>query len=108
MRIILDENLPQQLKRIFTGHSVNSVQELGLATVKNGRLLALLENKCDVFVTADKNIRYQQNLSARRIAIVVLGNQQWPNVKLHLDRIVEAVNAAIPGSYAEVEIPRKD
>ena len=56
---------------------------------------------------SDKNIRYQQNLSGRRIAIVVLGNQQWPDVKLHIDRIVAAVNAAIPGSYEEVEIPHK-
>ena len=58
-------------------------------------------------VTTDKNIRYQQNLTARKIAIVVLGNSQWPIVKLHLDKIAAAVNAATPGSYTEVDIPFK-
>ena len=52
--------------------------------------------------------RYQQNLSGRKIAIVVLGNQQWPDVKLNLERVLEAVNAATPGSFSEVEIPHKD
>jgi hypothetical protein len=56
-------------------------------------------------VTTDKNIRYQQNLGGRTIAIVVLGNQQWPDVRLHLDRIAAAIKAAAPGSYTEVEIP---
>jgi hypothetical protein len=61
----------------------------------------------DVLLTADKNIRYQQNLEGRRIAIVVLSTPQWPLVRLHATSIAEAVNAATPGSYAEVEIPRK-
>ena len=59
----------------------------------------------DVFVTADKNMRYQQNLKGRTIAIVVLSTPQWPVVRLHLGRIAAAVNAAMPGSYVEVEIP---
>ena len=59
----------------------------------------------DVLLTTDKNIRYQQNLVGRRIAIVVLGRQQWPELRLHIQRVVEAVNAATPGSYVEVDIP---
>ena len=58
----------------------------------------------DVFVTADKNMRYQQNLKGRTITIVVLSTPQWPVVRLHLGRIAAAVNAAMPGSYVEVEI----
>jgi hypothetical protein len=57
-----------------------------------------------VFVTADKNIRYQQKLEGRRIALVILSTPQWPVVKLHIDKIVAAVNAATPGGYFEVEI----
>jgi hypothetical protein len=57
-----------------------------------------------VLLTADKNMRYQQNLTGRRIALVVLSTPQWPLVRLHLD-IISAVNAATPGSYAEVTIP---
>jgi hypothetical protein len=58
----------------------------------------------DVFVTADKNIQYQ-NLSGRKIAVVVLSTPQWPLVRLHTDKIAAAVNAAAPGSYVEVQIP---
>ena len=57
-----------------------------------------------MLLSTDKNIRYQENLSGRKIALVVLGNQQWPLVKLDLDRIAAAVNACTPGSYTEVEI----
>jgi hypothetical protein len=58
-----------------------------------------------LLLTADENMRYQRNLTGRRIALVVLGTPQWPLVRLHMDRIAAAVNAATPGSYAEVDIP---
>jgi len=61
----------------------------------------------DVFVTADKNIQYQQNLAGRRIAVVVLSTPQWPLVRLHTDKIAAAVNAATSGSFVEVQIPFK-
>ena len=61
----------------------------------------------ELLLTTDKRIRYQQNLKGRRIAIVVLGNSAWRIVRKHLDRVIEAVNAATPGSYAEVDIPFK-
>jgi hypothetical protein len=74
--------------------------------LSNGELLQEAEQAgFDVLVTADKNMRYQQNLAARRIALVVLGTPQWPAVQLHLDKIAAAVNAATPGSYTEVELP---
>ena len=58
-----------------------------------------------MIVTADKNIRYQQNLEGRRLALVVLSTPQWPVVKLHIEKIAAAVNAATPGSYIEVDLP---
>jgi hypothetical protein len=58
-----------------------------------------------LLLTADKNLRYQQNLMGRKIAIVVLGNAQWPVLRRHVERVVAAVNAATRGSYAEVDIP---
>ena len=74
--------------------------------MSNGALLKAAEEAgFDVLLTTDKNIRYQQNLKGRRLAIVVLGNPQRPAVHRHIDRVIEAVNAATPGSYAEVEIP---
>jgi len=72
----------------------------------NGDLLSEGERAgFDVILTADKNMRYQQNLIGRRIAIIVLSTPQWPLVRLHLDLIAAAVNAATPGSYSEVNIP---
>jgi hypothetical protein len=58
-------------------------------------------------VTTDKNLRHQQNLADRKISIVVLGQSPWWLVRQHLDAIVAAVNSAVPGSYAEVDIPFK-
>ena len=72
----------------------------------NGNLLDAAENAgFDMLVTPDKNMRYQQNLMGRKIAIVVLGNAQWPVLRLHVERVVSAVNAAHIGSYMEVDIP---
>jgi hypothetical protein len=59
----------------------------------------------DLLLSTDKNIRYQQNLKGRRIAVVILGNSRRPAVHRHIDLVIAAVNAATPGSYTEVEIP---
>jgi len=59
----------------------------------------------DVLLSTDKNIRYPRNLSGRKIALIILGNSQWPIVQLHRDKIAKAVDATQPGSYAEIEIP---
>lgn len=76
-------------------------------TLENGELLKAAEAAgFDVLLTPDKNIRYQQNLTLRTIALVVLGNPQWPVLRLHVERVVAAVNAARSGSYTEVEIPQ--
>ena len=60
----------------------------------------------EVLVTADKNMRYQQNLKGRKIALVVLGTPRWPTLRMHVDLVAAAVNAATPGTYTEVEIPK--
>jgi hypothetical protein len=71
-----------------------------------GELLrAAEEADFEVFLTTDKNIRYQQSLVNRTIAIVVLGNSRWPVVQRYVDRVVAAVSVAKPGTYFEVEIP---
>lgn len=70
MRILLDESLPRELAQLITGHSVSSVRLEGWAGIKNGKLLALAAARFDVFVTADRNLEFQQNLAALPIAIV--------------------------------------
>ncbi|HUY32473.1 MAG TPA: DUF5615 family PIN-like protein [Pirellulales bacterium] len=100
MRIVLDENLPRALIGFFvSNHQVTTVQELGVAGIANGALLALLEGNYDVFVTADKNLRYQQNLGGRRLAIVELPTNRLPVLEAMKSEIVAAVTSASPGTY---------
>jgi hypothetical protein len=84
---------------------VSTAAQQGWDKLRNRDLLTAAEEAgFDLFVTTDKNMRCQQNLTGRKIAIVVLGQQQWPNLHPHIQSVIEAVNAAIPGSFAEVEI----
>jgi hypothetical protein len=106
MRILFDKSAPYGLARYLEGHAIAKAEERGWGRLENGVLLSTAEEAgFEVFLTADKNLRYQQNLSSRKIALVVLGNSPWHLVRLHTTAIVAAINAATPGSYAEVEIP---
>lgn len=106
MRILFDHSVPRGIARSLIGHIVIRAKDRGWDTLSNGNLLAAAEQAgFDLLLTADKNMRYQQNLVGRRIALIVLSTPQWPLVRLHLESIAVAVNAAVPGSYAEVEIP---
>ncbi len=106
MLILFDHGTPRGVARFLPGHTVIRARERGWDTLSNGDLLAEAERAgFEVFVTADKNIQYQQNLTGRKIAVVVLSTPQWPLVRLHAEKIAAAVNAATPGSYLEVQIP---
>jgi hypothetical protein len=108
MLVLFDHSVPAPLVPYLVGHTVTEARNRGWDTLSNGDLLTEAERAgFDVFLTADKNIRYQQNLAARGIAVVVLSTPQWPLVRLHVARIAGAVNAATPGSYVEVQIPHK-
>lgn len=72
MRILLDESLPWELKAELPGHEVRTVQEMGWSSMKNGELLVRGAGQFDAFITADQNLRYQQNLAALPVAVVVL------------------------------------
>jgi hypothetical protein len=104
--ILLDNNAPRGLARALRGHIVTEARERGWATLKNGDLLTVAEEPgFEVLVTSDKNIRHQQNLQGRKIALVVLSVGRWGPVSRMLAEIAAAVDSATPGSYAEVEIP---
>jgi predicted nuclease of predicted toxin-antitoxin system len=72
MRILLDESLPRRLRQAFAGHEVSTVAEASWSSVENGELLRLAATRFDVFVTADQNLQFQQNLSALPITVAVL------------------------------------
>jgi hypothetical protein len=108
MLVLFDQGTPVPIRPFLKGHTVQTTVERGWDTLENGELLKAAEAAgFEVLVTPDKNIRYQQNLTARSIALVVLGNPQWPVLRLHVERVVAAVNAARPGTYTEVEIPER-
>ena len=102
MKIIFDENIPYPLKQFFPSDEVTTVQLQGWGGFKNGELVGLIDQRFDVFLIADKNLRYQQNLSERTIGIVELPTNRWPLLKVMVGRIVAAVHAATPGSYTIV------
>ena len=106
MRILFDHGTPFPLRGTLTGHSITHTQDLGWDRLSNGELLTAAEQAgFALLLTTDKNIRYQQNLAGRTIAILVLGTSQWPVLRLHVQRIADAVNAVTPGSYTAVVIP---
>jgi hypothetical protein len=106
MLILFDHGTPRSISRWLLGHTVVEAVARGWDTLANGELLTVAEEAgFDLLLSTDKNIQYQQNLKGRRIAIVILGNSQRPAVHRYIDRVVAAVNAAMPGSYTEVEIP---
>jgi hypothetical protein len=105
MLILFDHVTPKGVALSLPGHTITKAKDRGWDTLSNGDLLAAAESaRFDVLVTADKNMRYQQNLEGRRIALVVLSTPQWPVVKLHLEKIAAAVSAATAGSYIEVDL----
>ena len=109
MLILFDNGTPRGLARFLTGHSVEEARTRGWEELANGELIDAAEQAgFEVMVTTDKNIRYQQNLKARKIALVVHEHSQWPMVKLVAENIVAAVNAAEPGRYVEVNVPFKE
>jgi len=106
VRVLFDQGTPVPLRRAFTAHIVETVYEKDWATLENGELLTAAEHAgFEVLVTTDRNLRYQQNLKARRITIVVLSTPSWPRIAQATNTVVASVDKALPGSYVEVEIP---
>jgi predicted nuclease of predicted toxin-antitoxin system len=105
LRILLDENIPVQLKAAFRGHLVKSVNDsdLGWKNIKNGRLLAEMEGRFDLLVTADRNMFAQQNLSGRNICILVLPVNRRNDVLTLSERIVEVAAGMSSGTYVVLE-----
>ena len=106
MRILFDNDTPRGVANGLPGHTVEECRAHGWDTLRNGELLDAAEAAgFDVLVTTDRNIRYQQNLTNRTIAIVVLGKGRWRLIKNRLPEVAAAVAAATPGSVVEVQIP---
>jgi hypothetical protein len=106
MRVLLDNGTPRGVARALTGHVVEEARRRGWDTLTNGQLLDAAEVAgFDVLLTTDRNLKYQQNLLGRRLAVVVLTKARWRLIQPQLSEIAAAVAAVRPGSYTEVDIP---
>jgi hypothetical protein len=107
MLILFDHGAPRGVVRALRDHSVITAKARGWDRLTNGVLLRVAEEAgVDLLFTTDQRIRYQQNLTGRKIAIVVLdGTTKWSRVRWHFERIAAVVDAATPGSYTEIAIP---
>lgn len=106
MQVLFDNGVPRGVASVLKEHVVEEARDRGWDRLTNGDLLRAAEAAgFEILVTTDRNIRHQQNLSRRVIAIVALDKSSWPLIKRKLPEIVAAVAAATPGSYTEVEIP---
>ena len=103
MQVLFDQGTPAPLRQFLISHQVSTAYERDWSTLKNGELLQAAELAgFTVLVTTDTNLKYQQNLAARKISIVVLSTTSWPRIKADLEPVVLAVNSAVPGNYVEV------
>ena len=106
MRILLDQGKPVPLRSHLSSHEVATAFELHWSTLTNGDLLLQAEAAgFDLLVTTDQNLRYQQNLAARRIAVVVLSSTSWPRIQKGIANVVDAITRARPGVHLEVTVP---
>lgn len=105
MKVLLDECTPRIVKKRLSGHDVSTVQEMGWAGVKNGELLALAESQFEVFVTTDKSLRHQQNLSRLKLAFVLLPSNRVPAVEAVIPAMEAALTTIKSGDFVEIPLP---
>ena len=106
MRILFDQGTPAPLRYQLQGHQVMLAYEQGWSTLQNGELLSVAEAAgFEVFVTTDKNLRYQQNLTNRKIALIVLSTTSWPRIQKIADQILLALLTKKVGDYLEMDVP---
>jgi hypothetical protein len=106
MKILLDECVPVQVRNAIPSHEVHSATDFQWRGLSNGELLRLAEQQgFDLFVVADKNMRYQQDLSGRRIAVLELWTNHRPTLERHFQYISAAAERMAPGQYLELTAP---
>lgn len=104
MRVLLDENLPQQLRHHLTGHYVATVTYMGWQGYKNGDLLDVAEARFDVLVTMDQNLPYQQNVSKRTLAVLLVGasDNRLETLLPFVSHVLGALTEIQPGQFVVV------
>jgi predicted nuclease of predicted toxin-antitoxin system len=103
MKILFDQGTPVPLRRVLTTHDVSTTFETGWSNLENGALLQAAETQFEVFVTTDQNLKHQQNLTGKRLAILGLPTTNWLEIQLYASEIAEAVDEIRAGEYRELK-----
>ncbi len=105
MKILFDQGMPVPLRRCLSGHTIDTAYERGWSELLNGDLLTMAEQEdYELLITTDRNLRYQQNLAMRQIAIIVLMSTSWPRIQQQTNRIQAIVDAIQLNDYQEISI----
>jgi hypothetical protein len=102
VRILFDQGTPLPLRLLLAEHTVSTAFQQGWSQLTNGELLAAAEGQFDLLITTDRQLRHQQNLTERRLAILVLSTTSWRRIQAHGNEIVRAVVSMTPGEYREL------
>jgi hypothetical protein len=102
LRILFDQGVPVPLRDHLPSHEVKTAHELGWSTLSNGELLGRAQTQFDALITTDRNIKYQQNLSSVKLAVVVLPTTNWPRLQTMLDEVVAALDHLAEGEFREL------
>ena len=106
MRVLFDQGTPLPLCRYLLSHQVTTAHELGWGTLENGELLTKAEEAgYELLVTTDRNLKHQQNLGQRTIAVLVITTTSWPRMQKAVDSISRAVDDTVAGGYVEIAAP---
>lgn len=104
MKILIDECVPRRIKQLLSGHEAQTVQELGYSGYLNGELLRIAEDRFDLFITSDQNLRYQQNLTERTLAILMLSTNDWKLIENAAGSILSTVDTIKSAEFIELEL----
>ena len=106
MRILFDHGTPRPLRQHLHGHTSDTAADKGWDTLRNGELIDRAEQEgYEALITTDQNLRYQQNLAGRQLAIIVLLRNNWPRVQHRTEDIRATLEQIQPGELREVPIP---
>ena len=105
MKILFDQGTPAPLRRFLGQHDVFTAYEKGWSTLQNGDLIRAAESEgFELMITTDGNLKYQQNLKERKIAIMVILSTSWPKIQLKTREIFASIDTIARGSYIEIPI----
>ncbi len=102
MKVLLDACVPRPLRRFLPGHEVRVAQEMGWGQLKNGVLLREAELLFDAFITTDQNLKYQQKVVGRKLAVLVLPTNDWATIRLKAEEVAVNVATLKPGDFVEL------